>query len=89
MSKKSILLGILISLLLPAIYYAAVIMGVLNLSTVMELFRPAPDEFQYGDSYFVVAHFNPVEFLLLAALIFVIYMIVLSVIRYVKRKAAR
>ncbi|MBD0384822.1 hypothetical protein [Paenibacillus sedimenti] len=79
MNRKSVVAGILLSLAVPMIVYFAIV------SIPNDVLKP-PEDFQYHDSYFFVIHIDPYVYPVLSVITFTVYVVLFSVVRYVKRK---
>ncbi|OAS15059.1 hypothetical protein [Paenibacillus oryzisoli] len=79
MSRKNLVAGILVSLIVPIVVYLALAASI----HLIRLQEPS-DDFQYHDSYFTVMHIDPYLFPLLAVITFTIYGAISWFVRYMK-----
>ncbi len=81
MSRKSVVAGILLSLVIPMIMYFAI-----KVITYFGNAQEPLEDFQYHDSAFVVIHIDQFLYPFFAVIIFTIYAVFYLVARYVNRK---
>jgi hypothetical protein len=81
MSRKSVVAGILLSLVVPIIMYFTI-----EVITYVSNAQGPSEDFQYRDSSFVMIHIDQVLYPFFAVITFTIYAVIVLVARYVFRK---